>query len=284
MAATMTEVNCPPPLIGETIVERTVAARSRDPDFRAAACYCYYNGKWWSKCRQTWIIDRPPQEDEMTVSEAISMLGGGMLLYVKIDKETDPNKPRRRCLIGQFLGPDVVSLIKLAPNNATFRARVMAVVGEMPPKELDTFEKIKDWVEFTFPKDGAPQIGTRVLPPENPPLEVRYGAEETEYGRCRFSRQFNTRDTFRMTHDEVVQVIRESDDMDDAIRDIIERMESHAQNSGNREEVSESTECHEVDDGSGVELDYSLSDLKGYIRRAARTVIAEDDWEDYGLV
>ena len=280
----MPEVNGPPPLVGEIIVERTVAARSRDPDFRAAGCYCYYSGKWWSKCRQTWIIDRPPQEDEVMVSEAISMMGGGTLLYVKIDKETDPNKPRRRCLIGQFLGGDVVSLIKLAPNNATFRARVMAVVGEMPPKELDTFEKIKDWVEFNFPKGSLAQIGTRVLPPENPPLTIGYRADETEYGKCRFSRQISTRDTFRMTYDEVITLIRGSDDMDDALREIGERMESHAQNSGNREETSESTERHEVDDGSGVELDYSRSDVRGYLRRAARTVIPEDQWEDYGLV
>jgi hypothetical protein len=91
----------------------------------------------------------------MSVAWATSVASSDNLFYVIMDEkrfaESAP-KPRR-CKIEEQVSAKTVSMLKVAPMNETFRATLMSELEQMPPKEAQTYDQIKDWVEYNFPKD-----------------------------------------------------------------------------------------------------------------------------------
>lgn len=56
------------------------------------------------------------------------------------------------CKLEMYFDEDFVSLMKDAPNNKVLRAHMMRILKHEPAVELDTFDKLKEWIESTFPK------------------------------------------------------------------------------------------------------------------------------------
>lgn len=116
------------------------------------------------------------------------------------------------CKLENYFNADFIELMSAAPNNNVIRAHMMRILKLQPAAELDTFEKLKEWVEKTFPKRGPslkykpnprytsanagladfpPPFETATLdrnPRPNEPMmdmEVRYHSRE--FGRCAYS-------------------------------------------------------------------------------------------------
>jgi leucyl-tRNA synthetase len=63
---------------------------------------------------------------------------------------TSPFSVTRKCRVEQYLSATVIEMLKVAPRNETVRAIVLSKVHHMPDASLDTYEKIKGWIEQTF--------------------------------------------------------------------------------------------------------------------------------------
>lgn len=268
----------PPPLDGEVVMARREAGRSRDPELRASKCQGWYPGYgWWNTTTGTWSAVRPVFA--MTVADAVTAMGMESILYVEMKQEA--GKPRRRCIVSQYLPADVISLLKLSPTNATFRARVMACVGEMPPKELDTYDKIKDWVESTFPK-GETIVVTK-KEEEEPAIRVSYTAEETEVGRCKYRRTIITRGSMMVKKSEVVRHARSCTDIDEVMTEVRDGMENYAREQGATDYGAESTEDHDGE-GQGMDVDYDYNALRRFVLAILREEIEQVNHEEWGIL
>lgn len=100
-----------------------------------------------------------------------------------LDQEMADKLSKAKCRAEKVLGRQLLDLLKLAPGNPTARAKVMAVIGVMPAPELDTFDKIVDWVEATHEEKPTP-AKWHASPP-NLSIQVRF--RDRESGRCYYS-------------------------------------------------------------------------------------------------
>lgn len=265
----------PEALEGETIFLREELAKSRDPELRAKPAQAYLLGYgFWDQELKTW--NRSHQRPVMTnpVSELIGITRNGTRIFV--ETATDPNKPRRRCTMAGMVGSDVAKLIKMAPNNATFRARLMAVLMELPPKEADTYEKVRDWVEFNFPKG----VG---LTKKVAPLDVSYEGSVTESGRCDYSRYQSIDGTARLERKEIEDIIDSHDDINEAVAAVHERIRTIAIEHGHRGTWRTDTSDHESSEGEEIDVNINYTSVEKYVREVAIEVIDDDDREGYGL-
>lgn len=83
--------------------------------------------------------------------------GGHPLLFEMVDQDIAERIKKIKCNARTVLGADLIQLLGTAPENLTFRAMVMAAVGQMPPAELNTAELICNWVEETYDPAKVPK-------------------------------------------------------------------------------------------------------------------------------
>ena len=120
------------------------------------------------------------------------------------------------CKLTDWFDGGFITLMNDAPNNAVMRAHMMRVLKIEPARELDTFEKLKEWVEKTFPKPRrnrhnpppgfeAVDLGDLAVPmpagPRAPRVEINYHMNEREHGRCRYSVDKSASVTLELTID-----------------------------------------------------------------------------------
>lgn len=105
------------------------------------------------------------------------------------------------CKLTDWFDGGFITLMNDAPNNAVMRAHMMRVLKIEPAREMDTFEKLKEWVEKTFPKPRKNRhnaitfsetgLGDLAVPmptrPHTPMVEIGYRMNEREHGRCSYS-------------------------------------------------------------------------------------------------
>lgn len=120
------------------------------------------------------------------------------------------------CKLTDWFDGGFITLMNDAPNNAVMRAHMMRVLKIEPARELDTFEKLKDWVEKTFPKPRRNRhnpppgfevvdLGDLAVPmptrPRTPRVEIGYRMNEREHGRCSYSVDKSASVTLELTID-----------------------------------------------------------------------------------
>lgn len=110
---------------------------------------------------------------------------------------------KRRYNIESILGSTIIELARLAPMNPTLRSHLTAIYRVPPPKEADTFQKLKDWMEFEFdvpylegpkktqyginldtPRRGSP---TSIDPQRRVVFEVDVEISGKQVGSCRYA-------------------------------------------------------------------------------------------------
>jgi len=104
----------------------------------------------------------------------------GILDPEALAKET---KKRKWSMEAQ-LNPSLIELARVAPTNKTLRAHLTSIFGTLPnPEEVDTFSKLRDWLEFecTSPRwkgdhdrrcYGAPNADDRIRNARSAPAPV----------------------------------------------------------------------------------------------------------------
>lgn len=264
----------PEPDPGEIIMTRVELGRSRKPWLKDAKFRIYTqetNGMaegWWGANMNGYYKER--------VDAGVHNYGQVMTLspeypyFIYIEggpDETigpvDPNAPKRTGNIVSLAGITVVNMLKVAPNNGTLRAKLMAALGEMPPKEMDTFEKIKDWVEFNFPK---PKVEAK------PSSEIAVTVTFTEYesGRCRYRSTKKATSRIKITPadiDELIEGTGADAGFDDLMSEVGSLVESKAQeNVDTYERIDEDTDNHSADETETEDYEYPYSTVKNAVR------------------
>lgn len=271
----------PIPLEWETKMGRGEAAKSRKPELRAQQCLIFnaFTG-WWDVFGGKWLHRDYRPIGTMSVEKAVGMFGNDSDLYID-NRPEDPANPRRKCDITQIVSADVIKLITLSPNNATFRAKLMACphIGEMPPKEADTFEKIRTWVETTFPKTTA----ATAAPVKKRAVNIEYSAYEVQHGSCAFTRTARYRSNVNIDENTIRGMVGDADDFDHLMAMLYEHMQEHVQNTTPIRFDDLQTHSHTVDDNDGISVDYADTNLRRLALEIAKEVVPAEDHDGFGL-
>lgn len=124
-----------------------------------------------------------------------------------VDQEVAASIARYKCRAETLLGGPMVELLKLAPLNPTARARVMAVIGQMPPDEMDTWEKIKEWIQTTYEPRPLPPD-----PSDDPGgFDVIVDFSRRESGTCRYSCTSSGSASYHVSADEIQELLDDND-------------------------------------------------------------------------
>lgn len=101
--------------------------------------------------------------------------------------------PPPGCKLTDWFDGGFITLMHDAPNNNVMRAHMMRVLKVEPPKDRETFEALKDWVEKTFPKPPKREvrnpspISIRAPFEVGPGIQVVFRLIQREQGRMRYS-------------------------------------------------------------------------------------------------
>ncbi len=265
----------PPAEPGEIIMSRADLGKSRKPWLKEATFRIYTTGLvdghsqgWWGKDMNGYKESKL-DSGTFDLKRIMTYLSSHdtAWLYVEGDPDykappVDPNNPKRLGSMTSLVGPIVVKMLMAAPNNGTLRAKVMAALGEMPPKEADTFEKLRDWVEFNFPKP-------RRTPEKDHIMDMVVTFTERESGTCQFTREQKARAIFKILPRDIDGVLdgADTDDFDEFMTQVASKVEELATESvTSYEETDLSTDRHTADEVDREDYDYPYAALKNAVR------------------
>lgn len=180
-----------------------------------------------SQLRKRWVKSIESAQI-FPMSEFSGLVTFGMLEITALLIKEPPEIPG--CKLADWFDGGFITLMNDAPNNLVMRAHMMRVLKIDPPRELDDFVKLCDWVEKTFPKPkskaGAGQPMFRAanptpttMRPQQPGVTVIYHLSEVEYGRCNYAVKKTSDLEYRVTIEDVRRLIDEGvENFDDLIR------------------------------------------------------------------
>jgi len=137
----------------------------------------------------------------------------GGTCYELVDQELAAKIATQRVNANGLLGKSIVEMLKVAPLNLTARAKVMAVVGTMPAPELDTWDKIKEWIESSYePRvKSGPTVKDLAPPPPNTGFPVRLSFSDVETGTCCYSVNRSARGNYQVTTELIRRIMVEKE-------------------------------------------------------------------------
>ncbi len=114
-------------------------------------------------------------------------------LEILLDKPKEPPKPREDgtlSYLSDHFDDSFIGLIQDAPNNPTIRGFIMKKLKVMPESSLDTFDKLREWIEKTFPipeiKSVIKKGKARSASNGDPEVSIKFDYSDVESGRCRY--------------------------------------------------------------------------------------------------
>ncbi len=123
------------------------------------------------------------------------------------------------CKLTDWFDGGFITLMQDAPNNLVMRAHMMRVLKIDPSLELDTFEKLKQWVETTFPKPKNKRLRSLSPVEVRPPIQntggvpIQFRLVAIESGRVSYSCKKSKRPEVQVTASLVREII-ENDGID----------------------------------------------------------------------
>ncbi len=124
------------------------------------------------------------------------------------DTLTLPPPVERKCSIEEVFEASFIELLKLVPANPYVRALILKFSGKLPPADCETFEALKDWVEFNCVKRIKKTAASQQ--PDNDGISISVGFSEQEYGRAHYSVERYCTDTYQLSGDDLVEIIRDT--------------------------------------------------------------------------
>lgn len=262
---------------------RDDAAASRRHGFRDAKCYIWEEDKgFWATDNNGYTPDRA--RAQLNTIKYLIGLSGNFLAYIQpavgISQPPVPvdGQPKRRCHYMQLVDSTLVAMLQAAPLNETFRARLMSKVGQMPPAEADTWDKLKDWVEFNFPKGGDKKVTNNLEP-----LRIRASCSEREHGKCRYSRTMSGKGEVMLDAKHLIDLAHEYDVLDSLMDAVLDEMRDACENQIEMDADDEETAHHDRDDSDGMNLDFSMIEFKQKLYAILKANLDEEKLEELGL-
>lgn len=180
--------------------------------------------------------------------------------------------PEGTYTIEQVFDSNFVELLQLVPKNPSIRALILKLTRKMPPRECETFEQIKTWVETACDR--------RTLAPRKDEvgLSIRVEFSDTEYGKADYSVRRNGVASFEIRAAELIEITERAITEDEGIDGIVEaialRIDEDAWSQCDPDmdcsddyDYSEHQSC---DHGDGA-LDYSTRQIRDSVLAFLRT-------------
>jgi len=120
-----------------------------------------------------------------------------------------------------FFNASAIQLLKVAPNNENVRGFMLSKLKVMPPKEADTFDKLKEWIEWnvskasTKPMSSVEEWNPEILTPApvtvaDVGVQLEVKRRRMAYGKCTYSIRESGTDAPRLTIDELRELAAQS--------------------------------------------------------------------------
>jgi hypothetical protein len=119
-----------------------------------------------------------------------------------------PVAQERKCSIEEVFDASFIELLKLVPANPYVRALILKFSGKLPPADCEMFDVLKDWVEFNCVK--RIRKSTASHQPDDDGISIRVDFSEQEYGRAHYSVERSGADTYQLSGDDLVEIIRDN--------------------------------------------------------------------------
>lgn len=271
-------------------------------DFKCVIVQYEYSPKHYWKAYANGYTADLEEAGLYTLEDAIgnSREGGYSILFVKdVEPGPGPDGKVRKRQAAVVLGDSLLSLVEASPTNPSARAHVMAKCGRMPPDELDTFQKIVDWIEcdLELPVGVNPNLARandvffdavtaeRVPPRPTPALTVEVENQEVERGKCSYSQTNTSRSQVPIPASFIAEVVEEHpDDLEsvmDAIYDYIqEHAYEHETNHNNTEPEHFDYECADTGD---VEHEYNTTAVQAALRSHLIRTLTSEQLDELGI-
>ena len=184
---------------------------------------------------------------------------------------------QRQCRIEEAFDPGFIELLKLVPRNPHVRALILKFTGKMPGPECETFEQIKDWVEFNCRQCLRKPAGRPARDREADGIAINVDFSETEYGRADYSLPRSGSDEFRIGAGDLLAIIQETiadgDGLNELVDAIASQIDGDARNQcdPNMEDSGDyDYSDHEATDSDNGEIDYSREEIRNAVLRFVR--------------
>jgi hypothetical protein len=139
----------------------------------------------------------------------------------------------QKCTIDRVLPTSVINLIKVAPQNNTVRAVILAHLNITIPDDCVSYAQIKKWIEFNYdppelpgwpsPAPASPRPVS--VAPRPSYLSISFEAAQPESGTADYSVVMRGSGSVELTEQDIIREADESDtweDFMDSIRDLMD--------------------------------------------------------------
>ena len=237
---------------------------TRNQDIRSGMFEIYYvnsSGGWWKTEGdhvQYCMAYTRNEMDVLNLTDALVRCGRSNILYQLSVEEIEARKklPRRRCSHTKYIHDSLAHMLQQVPTNDTFRALLAKKVGELPPKEVDTWEKIVEWVEYTFPKDKP----ANAIDKDAVLVKIPFDASREESGRCDYWRRLRGTGTFTITPKIINDLMAACEDRQHLYERLREHMESVADRAMSVVD-SQHSDYDPSEENDGISIEYSTATL-----------------------
>ena len=161
----------------------------------------------------------------------ITSWGYDTFVEVLLDAPKEPPKPRTDGTVSYLIdhfNEAFISLMQDSPNNPLIRGHLMKKLKVAPEATLDTFDKLKDWIEKTFPVPerrvelAKGPMRTPVM--HGPSLAIEFILMDTEHGKAYYNVKRSCLETKTFTTQYMLEIIEEGNGIDGLIRSMKEDM------------------------------------------------------------
>jgi hypothetical protein len=192
-------------------------------------------------------------------------------------KAVEEAAPARKSKLEDFFDPNFIKLMQAAPNNSLVRGQIMKLTGVMPEPTLDTFIKLKDWIEINLEKlvKVDPKVKLPIVDQQPPVFELPVTISKTEYGTCNYSCRIQGPWTESAHLEDIRQWASEGATANEIISRMMETAD--ADNNADMEEVDESLNITDRDRADSSDREVNLQNRRtAEIERLLRWVRSYD--------
>lgn len=193
----------------------------------------------------------------------------------------------QKCAVEQMLTPALIEMVKEAPMNPTIRAHIHCAVKVPVPEDLDTWEKIKRWIEFKFvapnwsPLEWRSFRDNAVMAPAidfaedivvaNNGVSAMVRCTDWEKGTCNYSGGRSGTGRYHLDPDDIFDIAQNSESMTDFLSECADRIREIAAEDPPDMDCSEG---YDYDDHNTTELE----DFSATIRENERFFTDLQNW------
>lgn len=198
-------------------------------------------------------------------------------------------KKKRNFNLSSVINGTVLRIIQEHHQSDTAKALILKTFGKAPPKELDTFEKIKEWIESEFHGVATEPVIATTAPVATATIALRLRSYEKDSGRCRYVRDRQKDTTTRVSIEQVMSILEDAGvaDEDEAVQAISRHLNDTITNvefeDGNWETISE-----DYNDHSGEDTEESYTEIKREsaitLREWLRANLPQEVREELGML